>query len=55
MNKVVCDAAHAVADIPRGATVAVGGFEDCGIPSVLIHALLAHGAARLRLIRHTAA
>ena len=41
MDKVSASAADAVADIPDGATLAVGGFGLCGIPSVLIEALLA--------------
>ena len=40
MDKVVASAAEAVADVPDGATLAVGGFGLCGIPSVLIEALL---------------
>ena len=36
MDKVVSSAAEAVVDIPDGATLAVGGFGLCGIPSVLI-------------------
>jgi 3-oxoacid CoA-transferase subunit A len=40
MDKVVGSATEAVADIPNGATLAVGGFGLCGIPSVLIEALL---------------
>ena len=39
MDKVVSSAAEAVADIPSGASLAVGGFGLCGIPSVLIQAL----------------
>ena len=39
MDKVVSSAADAVADIRSGATLAVGGFGLCGIPSVLIAAL----------------
>ena len=39
MDKVVASAAEAVADIPDGASLAVGGFGLCGIPSVLIAAL----------------
>ncbi|MFZ1373785.1 CoA transferase subunit A [Nostocoides sp.] len=39
MDKVVSSAAAAVADIPSGASLAVGGFGLCGIPSVLIRAL----------------
>jgi 3-oxoacid CoA-transferase subunit A len=40
VDKVVASAAEAVADIPSGSTIAVGGFGLCGIPSVLIEALL---------------
>jgi len=43
VNKVMSSAAEAVADIPDGATIAVGGFGLCGIPSVLIAALLEAG------------
>ena len=43
MDKVVASAAEAVADIPDGATLAVGGFGLCGVPSVLIDALLEAG------------
>ena len=49
MDKVVPDAAAAVADITDGATVAVGGFGLCGIPSVLIQALLDGGAGDLEV------
>ena len=48
MDKVVPDAAAAVADIPSGASLAVGGFGLCGIPSVLIEALLESGCRRPR-------
>ena len=50
MDKVVASAAEAVADIPDGATLAVGGFGLCGIPSVLIDALLASGATDLEAV-----
>jgi 3-oxoacid CoA-transferase subunit A len=50
MDKVVASAAEAVADIPDGATVSVGGFGLCGIPSVLIDALLAQGATDLEAV-----
>jgi len=40
MDKVVASAADAVADISDGSTLAVGGFGLCGVPSVLIEALL---------------
>ncbi|MEU2032691.1 CoA transferase subunit A [Nocardia amamiensis] len=39
MDKTVTDAAAAIADIPCGATLAVGGFGLCGIPEALIEAL----------------
>ena len=38
-GKLVASAAAAVADIPAGATVLVGGFGLCGIPETLIAAL----------------
>jgi 3-oxoacid CoA-transferase subunit A len=44
MDKVVATAAEAVADIPDGATLAVGGFGLCGVPVKLIDALLEQGA-----------
>ncbi len=50
MDKVVTSAADAVADIPDGATLSVGGFGLCGIPSVLIDALLAAGASDLEAV-----
>jgi len=50
MDKVVRSAAEAVADIPDGATLAVGGFGLCGIPSVLIRALLDGGAHDLEVV-----
>jgi 3-oxoacid CoA-transferase subunit A len=50
MDKVVGSAAEAVADISSGATVAVGGFGLCGIPSVLIDALLQAGVGDLEAV-----
>ena len=50
MDKVVRDPAAAVADIPSGATLAVGGFGLCGIPSVLIQALLDAGIDDLSVV-----
>jgi 3-oxoacid CoA-transferase subunit A len=49
MDKVV-DAAAAVADVPDGASLAVGGFGLCGIPSTLIAALLDQGATGLEVV-----
>lgn len=50
MDKVVRSAAEAVADIPDGARIAVGGFGLCGIPSVLIGALLESGVGDLEVV-----
>ncbi|HLH01428.1 MAG TPA: CoA transferase subunit A [Bryobacteraceae bacterium] len=50
MNKVYASAAEAVAGIPDGATVMVGGFGLCGIPENLIDALIATGVKNLRTI-----
>jgi 3-oxoacid CoA-transferase subunit A len=47
MDKMVRDAASAVADIRSGASIAVGGFGLNGIPHLLIEALLAQGASGL--------
>ncbi|MDN5747158.1 MAG: succinyl-CoA--3-ketoacid-CoA transferase, partial [Pseudonocardia sp.] len=43
-------AAEAVADIGDGASLAVGGFGMCGVPTVLIAALLEQGATDLETI-----
>ncbi|MFG2551474.1 CoA transferase subunit A [Streptomyces sp. NPDC048581] len=50
MNKVRASAAEAVADIPDGASLAVGGFGLSGIPAVLIEALHAQGATGLKVV-----
>ena len=47
MDKVVGSAVDAVADIASGSRLAVGGFGLCGIPSVLIEAVLASGVTDL--------
>ena len=50
MDKVVASAAEAVAVIGDGATLSVGGFGLCGIPSVLIDALLESGVRDLQAV-----
>ena len=50
MNKVVASAEAAVADIPDGATVMVGGFGLCGNPENLIAALVRKGVKGLHTI-----
>jgi 3-oxoacid CoA-transferase subunit A len=50
LDKLIASASDAVAMIADGSSVAVGGFGLCGIPSVLIEALLAHGATDLEVV-----
>ena len=50
MDKVVGSAREAVADIASGSSLAVGGFGVCGIPSVLIEAVLSSGATDLEAV-----
>ena len=50
IDKVVSDANAAVADIPRGASLAVGGFGLCGVPMALIQALYDAGTDDLKVI-----
>jgi 3-oxoacid CoA-transferase subunit A len=50
MNRVVANADEAVRDIPDGATIMLGGFGLCGIPELLIAALVRHGVKGLRTI-----
>jgi 3-oxoacid CoA-transferase subunit A len=54
MNKVVASAAEAVAQIPDGATLMVGGFGLCGIPEDLIAALHAQGTRDLTIVSNNA-
>ncbi len=50
MDKVIASAREAIADIPHGASLAVGGFGLCGIPAVLIGALYEQGASQLHVV-----
>jgi 3-oxoacid CoA-transferase subunit A len=50
MDKVVASAREAVADIESGSSLSVGGFGLCGIPSVLINALLESGVGELEVV-----
>jgi 3-oxoacid CoA-transferase subunit A len=54
MDKTTDAAATAVAQIRSGATLAVGGFGLCGIPSVLIRALLDAGPDSLEVVSNNA-
>ncbi|MFI5805146.1 CoA transferase subunit A [Streptomyces sp. NPDC051561] len=50
MDKVRATAADAVADIPSGASLAVGGFGLSGVPNVLIRALYDSGPDHLAVV-----
>jgi len=50
IDKTMGSAAEAVADIPSGASLAVGGFGLCGNPMVLIEALLELGSDDLSIV-----
>src|SRR4029453_3493820 len=54
MNKVMDSADAAVADIPDGATIMMGGFGLSGIPEHLIGALFRRGARNLTIISNNA-
>ena len=54
MNKVLKDAHAAVALIPDGATILMGGFGLCGIPENLIQALHERGTRDLTIISNNA-
>jgi len=54
MNKVLSSAEDAVARIPDGATIMMGGFGLCGIPENLIAALRARGTKNLTVISNNA-
>jgi 3-oxoacid CoA-transferase subunit A len=54
VNKVLASAEDAVAEIPDGATIMMGGFGLCGIPEQLIAALHARGTTGLTVISNNA-
>ena len=54
INKIVATTAAAVADIPDGATIMIGGFGTAGMPSELIDALIAQGAKDLTIVNNNA-
>ncbi|MCB1334823.1 MAG: 3-oxoacid CoA-transferase subunit A [Roseivivax sp.] len=54
MDKTIATPAEAVARIPDGATVMIGGFGGSGAPIELIHALIDHGARNLTVINNNA-
>ena len=54
INKIVASVGAAVADVPDGATVMIGGFGTAGMPSELIDALIAQGAKGLTIVNNNA-
>jgi 3-oxoadipate CoA-transferase, alpha subunit len=54
VNKTVTTLEAAVADVPDGATVMIGGFGVAGQPAALIDALIAQGASQLTVINNNA-
>ena len=52
INKKVSSVSKAVADIPDGSTVMIGGFGSSGSPMELIHALIDQGATGLTVINN---
>src|SRR5512143_539629 len=54
IDKTVRTVEEAVADIPDGSTVMIGGFGTAGMPSELIDALIAQGARDLTIVNNNA-
>jgi 3-oxoadipate CoA-transferase alpha subunit len=54
IDKIVSDCAAALADVPDGATVMIGGFGTAGLPNELVEALLAQGARALTIVNNNA-
>jgi 3-oxoadipate CoA-transferase alpha subunit len=54
INKTFESMRQAVADIPDGATVMIGGFGNAGMPSALIDALIDQGARELTIVNNNA-
>jgi 3-oxoacid CoA-transferase subunit A len=54
LNKVYPNADAAIADLPDGATILVGGFGLCGIPENLIEAVRRKGTRNLTVISNNA-
>src|SRR5919205_2185011 len=54
INKLVSTPAEALADVPDGATILIGGFGNAGMPAALIGALIAQGARALTIVNNNA-
>jgi 3-oxoadipate CoA-transferase alpha subunit len=54
VNKIFATAEAALADVPDGATVMIGGFGNAGMPAELIDCLIAQGARELTIVNNNA-
>jgi len=54
IDKIARSVAEALADVPDGATVLIGGFGTAGIPGELIDGLIAQGAKDLTVVNNNA-
>ncbi len=54
VNKFFATPEAALADVPNGATVMIGGFGGAGQPAELIDGLIAQGAKNLVIVNNNA-
>jgi len=54
IDKIVPSLEAALADVPDGATVMIGGFGTAGLPNELVEALIAQGATDLTIVNNNA-
>jgi 3-oxoadipate CoA-transferase, alpha subunit len=54
IDKIVATPAAALADVPDGATVMIGGFGTAGLPNELTEALIDQGARDLTIVNNNA-
>jgi 3-oxoadipate CoA-transferase, alpha subunit len=54
IDKIVATPEAALADVPHGATVMIGGFGTAGLPNELTEALIAQGAKDLTIVNNNA-
>ena len=54
IDKFATGAKAALADVPDGATVMIGGFGNAGMPAALIDALIEQGARELTIVNNNA-
>ena len=54
INKICESIEAALADVPDGATVMMGGFGTAGLPNELIDGLIAQGASNLTIVNNNA-